>query len=194
MHPVPVSQPLWIVLARSQALAVQSEGAFDVTVGPYVRLWRRARRSKEMPSPERLAEARAAVGFQHLKLDEQQHTAQLMKPNMRLDLGGIAMGYAVDETLKLLRDRGITRAWSTPVETSASATRHRANRDGRSASSLYPPMPRWECPAVRAVKSCWSTPRSPRPATPDNMSTSRENATRTSSIRTRASASPIAAA
>ncbi len=110
VHPMPVSEPLWIVLARSQALAVQSEGAFDATVGPYVRLWRRARRSKEMPSPERLAEARAAVGYQKLKLDEQQHTAQLMKPNMRLDLGGIAMGYAVDETLKLLRDRGITRA------------------------------------------------------------------------------------
>ncbi|MBI3838710.1 MAG: FAD:protein FMN transferase [Planctomycetia bacterium] len=107
---VPVSDPLWLVLYRSQDLAVQSGGAFDVTVGPYVRLWRRARRSKEMPSPERLAEARDAVGYQHLKLDEQHHTAQLLKPNMRLDLGGIAMGYAVDETLKILRERKITRA------------------------------------------------------------------------------------
>jgi len=107
---IPLSDPLWTVLARSQSLAEQTEGAFDVTVGPYVRLWRRARRSKEIPSPERLAEARAAVGFQHLNLDDNQRTAQLLKPNMRLDLGGIAMGYAVDETLKLLRERGITRA------------------------------------------------------------------------------------
>jgi thiamine biosynthesis lipoprotein len=106
---VPVSEPLWLVLSRSQELAVQSGGAFDVTVGPYVRLWRRARRSKEMPSPERLADARGAVGYQYLKLDEKHQTAQLLKPNMRLDLGGIAMGYAVDETLKLLRDRGIAR-------------------------------------------------------------------------------------
>jgi thiamine biosynthesis lipoprotein len=107
---VRVSDPLWTVLARSQALAERSAGAFDVTVGPYVRLWRRARRSKEMPSPQRLAEARAAVGYQFLKLNPQTHSACLLKPHMRLDLGGIAMGYAVDETLKLLRARGISRA------------------------------------------------------------------------------------
>jgi thiamine biosynthesis lipoprotein len=107
---VPLSDPLWFVLTRSQTLAEQSGGAFDVTVGPYVRLWRRARREKQMPSPQRLAEARAAVGYQSLKLDEKQHTAQLLKPHMRLDLGGIAMGYAVDETLKLLRGMGIPRA------------------------------------------------------------------------------------
>ena len=107
---VVVSDPLWTVLLRSQQLAVQSGGAFDVTLGPYVRLWRRARRAKEMPSPERLAEAREAVGFQHLKLDEKHHAVQLLKPNMRLDLGGIAMGYAVDEALKVLRQQSITRA------------------------------------------------------------------------------------
>lgn len=107
---VPISEPLWTVLARSQTLAAQTGGAFDVTVGPYVRLWRRARRSGEMPSPDRLAEARSAVGYQFLKLDNRARTAQLLRPNMRLDLGGIAMGYAVDETLKLLRERGISRA------------------------------------------------------------------------------------
>jgi thiamine biosynthesis lipoprotein len=106
---VSVSDPLWTVLARSQALAEQTGGAFDVTVGPYVRLWRRARRSKEMPTSERMAEARAAVGYQFLKLDEKKRTAQLTRANMRLDLGGIAMGYAVDETLKLLKRQKLTR-------------------------------------------------------------------------------------
>src|SRR5205823_6047587 len=47
-RPIPVSDPLWFVLRRSQALAEQSSGAFDITVGPYVRLWRRARREKQM--------------------------------------------------------------------------------------------------------------------------------------------------
>jgi thiamine biosynthesis lipoprotein len=107
---VPVSPDLWHVLARSQALAAATGGAFDVTVGPYVRLWRRARRSGEMPSPERLAEARAAVGHQYLLLDEEQRTAALARPHMRLDLGGIGMGYAVDQALALLRRRGIARA------------------------------------------------------------------------------------
>ena len=44
---------------RRPELAEQSEGAFDITVGPYVKLWRRARREKEMPPAERMAEARA---------------------------------------------------------------------------------------------------------------------------------------
>lgn len=104
-----VSPDLWNVLERSQQLAAQTQGAFDVTVGPMVRLWRRARRTKEMPSDARLAEARAAVGYQSLELNEADHSVRLRKPKMQLDLGGIAMGYAVDEMVKLLRERGLTR-------------------------------------------------------------------------------------
>jgi thiamine biosynthesis lipoprotein len=101
--PIPLSDPLWIVLRHAQQLAKQTDGAFDVTVGPYVRLWRRARRSKQMPSQARLDEARAAVGYRHLQLDESRQTAMLLRAGMRLDLGGIAMGYAVDEVIKLLQ-------------------------------------------------------------------------------------------
>ncbi len=108
--PVPLSPDLWTVLTRSQSLARQTGGAFDVTVGPYIRLWRRARRQNQMPSPERMAEAAAAVGHRHLVLDAERHTARLLVPHMRLDLGGIAMGYAVDEALGVLRERGVTRA------------------------------------------------------------------------------------
>ncbi len=109
-QPVSLGPDLWNVLERAQSLARRTDGAFDVTVGPYVRLWRRARRQKEMPSPERLAEARAAVGYQHLVLDSDARSAMLNVANMRLDLGGIATGYAVDEALKVLRAQGITRA------------------------------------------------------------------------------------
>ena len=104
------SDDLWFLLARSQTLAADTGGAFDVTVGPYVRLWRRARRQKQMPSDERLAQARAAVGYQYIELDPRARTARLLAPDMRLDLGGIAMGYAVDQALDVLRARGISRA------------------------------------------------------------------------------------
>lgn len=107
---VPVSPELWRVLERSQELARATDGAFDITVGPYVRLWRRARRSKEFPSSQRLAEAREAVSYQKLHLDRTARTAQLLVPGMRLDLGGIATGYAVDEAMQVLRRHGITRA------------------------------------------------------------------------------------
>lgn len=106
----PLSGDLWNVLARAQALARQTDGAFDVTVGPYVRLWRRARRQKQLPDDERLAQARNAVGYNWLRLDANDRSAQLVRGDMRLDLGGIAMGYAVDEALAVLGQRGITRA------------------------------------------------------------------------------------
>ena len=111
-HSVPVrlSEPLWLVLSRSQELARRSDGAFDVTVGPYVRLWRRARREKQMPTDQRLAEARSAVGHRLLELDAAKKSARLLQPSMRLDLGGIAAGYAVDEALAALKRHGIKSA------------------------------------------------------------------------------------
>ena len=108
--PVPLSEPLWTVLVRSQQLAEQSDGAFDVTVGPLVRLWRRSRRQRELPSNQRLEDAKAATGWRSMKLDDVTHGVQLLKPQMQLDLGGIAMGYAVDEGLKILKRHGIASA------------------------------------------------------------------------------------
>ncbi len=107
---VKLSDDLWNVLACAQALAQRTGGAFDVTVGPIVIQWRKARRENKLPPPTRLAEARAAVGWEKLRLDPRARTAKLLAPGMRLDLGAIAKGYAVDEAQKVLRARGITRA------------------------------------------------------------------------------------
>ena len=106
---VKVSDDLWSVLSAGQEISRQSEGAFDVTVGPLTKLWRRARRWKELPDEEQLTTARASVGWQNLKLEPQAKTAQLLKPNMRLDLGGIAKGYAADEAVKTVMSCGISR-------------------------------------------------------------------------------------
>jgi Membrane-associated lipoprotein involved in thiamine biosynthesis len=108
--PIPLSDDLWRVLVFSQRISQQSDGAFDVTIGPLTKLWRRARRQKELPAEERLAEARVAVGYRFLKLDDETHTAQLLRANMRLDLGGIAKGFAADEGLAEIRKLGLTRA------------------------------------------------------------------------------------
>ncbi len=107
---VKVSDDLWNVLAASQKLSRETGGVFDVTIGPVVTLWRKARREERMPDPVRLENARAKVGFANLVLDEKNHTARLLKRGMRLDLGAIAKGYAADEALKTLRAYGITRA------------------------------------------------------------------------------------
>jgi thiamine biosynthesis lipoprotein len=107
---VPVSSDLWKVLVRAQQFAERSEGAFDITVGPLVNLWRRARRQQKLPDAAAIAEAKERVAFRKLKLDAGNHTAELLAPGMRLDLGAIAKNFAVDEALALLKARGISRA------------------------------------------------------------------------------------
>jgi thiamine biosynthesis lipoprotein len=88
----------------------ETEGAFDVTVGPYVKLWRRARRRGELPAPDRLQQAKTSVGYQYIMLDSIHQSVQLIQPDMLLDLGGIAKGYALDEAMEVLKEHGITAA------------------------------------------------------------------------------------
>lgn len=107
---VPVSRDLWRVLECGQQIARASDGAFDMTVGPYVQLWRRARRQRELPPPEKLAAARQAVGWRLIELDPVGHRVRLTSPGMRLDLGGIAKGYALQEALAVLKREGTPHA------------------------------------------------------------------------------------
>ena len=99
------------VLKRAQEIATISHGAFDVTVGPYVRLWRFSRKRKVLPTTEERAVAGKSVEYHHLQLNERTREVALLAPGMRLDLGGIAKGYAADEALKVLMARGFSRAY-----------------------------------------------------------------------------------
>ena len=108
--PVKVSAELFDVIQKAQRISEISDGAFDVTVGPYVRLWRFARKKKTLPTAEAIEKASVSVGYKKLKLDSQNRTVTLLAPGMRLDLGGIAKGYAADQALAVLRGRGIRRA------------------------------------------------------------------------------------
>ena len=108
--PVPLTADVWQVLHRSEQYSHLSDGAFDVTVGPVTKLWRRARRTRRDAGAERLGRARAAVGYTALKLDADHHTAQMLRPEMLLDLGGIGAGFALDAALQALREHGVTRA------------------------------------------------------------------------------------
>jgi len=107
---VPVSDELFAVIAESQRLAEATDGAFDITVAPVVKLWRAARRRKQVPAAEQQAAAMALVGYRSIRLDPAMKTIELLKPGMLLDLGGIAQGYAADEAMRILNSAGITQA------------------------------------------------------------------------------------
>ena len=108
--PVAVGDDLWRVLAMAVAWRDRSGGAFDPTIGPLTTLWRQSRRSGVMPRADKLAAARQAVGPDRLVLDVDRRTAMLVAPAMRLDLGGIGMGYAIDRGMDVLAMHGITSA------------------------------------------------------------------------------------
>lgn len=108
--PVSVGEDLFKVLTRAKEVSELSNGAFDITVGPVVKLWRRARKSIQMPDKEELEAALKLVGYQSMVLDPLKKTVWLKKTGMLLDFGGIAKGYAADESLNVLRKMGISSA------------------------------------------------------------------------------------
>jgi thiamine biosynthesis lipoprotein len=108
--PVKASQDLLDVLCQARAVSRKTQGVFDVTFGPYTRLWRFSRKRKTLPGPAEIEEARRSVGFEKLLLDESARTVTMTVPGMRLDVGGIAKGYAADEALLNLQSLGFRRA------------------------------------------------------------------------------------
>lgn len=108
--PFALSDDLFEILWESQRLAKETEGAFDVTIGPAVRQWRRARRLKQMPTAEQIEEARRRTGHRFLALDRARRAGTLSRKGIQLDLGAIAKGYACDAALDALKRAGIPSA------------------------------------------------------------------------------------
>ncbi len=107
---VPVRDDLWRVLERARQISEASDGAFDVTIGPVSRLWRRARRRRVIPSSDRIDEALQRVDYRLMQLNPDEQCILLKKGGMILDVGGIGKGYAIGEALAVLRSHGIERA------------------------------------------------------------------------------------
>ena len=97
---VRVSESTHKVLQRSVEFSEMTGGAFDITIGPLVALFRKAKESKIAPSEQQIALARSKVGFEKLKLDSENNTVQFSENGMLLDLGGIAKGYAIDKAIE----------------------------------------------------------------------------------------------
>lgn len=100
-----VSEPLFEVLEAARRVWEASGGAFDVTVGPVVQQWRKARRDRARPTSDELQAALQKVGTQHMQLGTDR-MVKLCRPGMRLDLGGIAKGYACDRAVAAVRRSG----------------------------------------------------------------------------------------
>jgi len=104
-QPVPVCGELFDLVARSLRFSELSDGAFDITYASAGHLY--DYRHRVRPSDAQLAVACAAIGYRHLELDPVRHTIHFGRPGMRIDLGGFAKGYAVDNGAEILAAHGV---------------------------------------------------------------------------------------
>jgi thiamine biosynthesis lipoprotein len=105
---MPVSPELLALIQRALDFSRLTEGAFDITyasAGQYYDY-----REGIRPSSQQLAQALPAIDYHHVRIDPQAATIRFLYPGVRIDLGGIAKGYAVDRAIDLLRQCGINRA------------------------------------------------------------------------------------
>lgn len=110
IHPVVVDEDTYNVIAKGLSYSEMTDGAFDITVGPIVKLWNIGFPEARVPSPTEIENALPLVGFHKVTLNPDDLSVYLTEPGMRLDLGGIGKGYAADEVANLLSNEGVEHA------------------------------------------------------------------------------------
>ncbi|MEO1257972.1 MAG: FAD:protein FMN transferase [Bacteroidota bacterium] len=104
-----VSDDLWKVLQMADEVTKKSKGTFDYTAGSLTKLWRKSFRQNELPDDLDIVKKKYLVGADKVIFHDDQKI-EITQKGLRIDLGGIAKGYAVDEAMKALRENGITSA------------------------------------------------------------------------------------
>lgn len=110
ISPVTVSQDTLNVVKKGVEYSALSNGSLDITVGPLVKLWGIGTEAAKVPSNEEIEIAKSLINYNDVVIDEDKSTIYLKNPNMIIDLGAIAKGYAADEVAKLLTENGIKSA------------------------------------------------------------------------------------
>ena len=109
-HPVHVSPELFQLLSACVNYSRQSDGAFDITVGPLMKIWGFYKGSGHLPHRAEVLGALSQTGYKGLLLDPKNQTVQFARHGMEMDPGGIGKGYAVDKMADVLEQNGITSA------------------------------------------------------------------------------------
>jgi thiamine biosynthesis lipoprotein len=98
------------LLAACVEYSRASEGAFDISVGPLMKVWGFYKGTGELPAKEEVAAAMERVGYRNLVLDRKARTVRFLRAGVEIDPGGIGKGYAVDRAVGVLKASGIRSA------------------------------------------------------------------------------------
>jgi thiamine biosynthesis lipoprotein len=107
--PMHISKELFDLLVTAREYSVLTEGAFDITYASVGYLY--DFREHVRPNEQQIERALPAVDYRHVLLDAREQTVRFSRPGVRIDLGGIAKGYAVDRGIEVLQSLGIDRAY-----------------------------------------------------------------------------------
>jgi thiamine biosynthesis lipoprotein len=146
---VEVEPRLFALLQGAMQLWRDSGRAYDLTASPLWEAWGFARRSGAIPSPEQLAEAQSLVGGQWVELDEAQKTIRFLRRGVRLNLGSIGKGYAVDRAVEHLVAAGVSDflvhgEYSSVAARGAASLSSPTGRGAGGEGELGPARPPWK--------------------------------------------------
>lgn len=129
-HPVRLSAELFYLLEACQQYSRESEGTFDISVGPLMKVWGFYKGSGHLADRAQVLSALQLVGYRNIVLDPKNLTVRFLKKGVELDPGGIGKGYAVDRMAHVLRREGICRALISAGGSSIYALGAPPNKDG----------------------------------------------------------------
>lgn len=113
IKPVKVSEETFELLELGIKYGEITNGKFDITIAPLLKLynWKEGQETQAEPDSDKILEAKQLVNYKDLQLDKENMTAYLTKPNMEIDLGGIAKGYIIDRSIDVLKESGLTHGF-----------------------------------------------------------------------------------
>jgi len=109
-HPVHISKETFDLLAACLEYSRESEGSFDITVGPLMKVWGFYKGTGHLPHRAEVWGALNLIGYKNIQLDPKDQSVRFAKKGVEIDPGGIGKGYAVDRIAQILKDDGIARA------------------------------------------------------------------------------------
>jgi thiamine biosynthesis lipoprotein len=150
-RPVRISAELFHLLEACEQYSRESEGTFDISVGPLMKVWGFYKGSGHLADRTQLLKALQYVGYRNIVLDPKNLTVRFLKKSVELDPGGIGKGYAVDRMAETLRWKGIGRALISAGGSSIYALGAPPNENGW---RIELPRPSNASKATQSIKIC----------------------------------------
>ena len=110
IQPVKVSKDIFELMDAGNAYSIQSNGSFDISIGPLTDLWRIGFPDARKPTQSEIDAVLPSIDYTQIELNEEEQTVFLKNKGMRLDLGAIAKGFITDQVAEVLKENDVTTA------------------------------------------------------------------------------------